>query len=150
MDPVITPEERVEDDELVMNPSIAVKLLRDGVDSANSLANQGAVGQASYDFFGAPLFTNLMDVGFANEDVTGAVAEAIRPQTNFVASLGNSEMAAYTQEGVKVASPVFPYSLRYEPNPALSYDDPEYTVTVFDRIGAIPAGTVLYTVWARD
>ena len=107
-------------------------------------------GQASYDFFAAPLFTNLMDSGFENEVLFGDVAEAIRPQTNFVASLGNSDMALYDQEGVKVAAPVFPYSIRYQPNPDLSYHDPEYTRTVFDRMRDIPTGTVLYEVWARD
>jgi hypothetical protein len=59
-------------------------------------------------------------------------------------------MALYSQEGVKVAAPVFPYSIRYQPNPALSYNDPEYTMNVFDRMRAIPTGTVLYEVWARD
>ena len=95
-----------------------------------------------------------MDTGFTNEVLAtepfSVFGEAIRPHTHFVTSLGNSDMALYTQEGVKAAMPVFPYSLRYEPNPALSYDDEEYTMNVFDRISAIPTGTVLYTVWARD
>ena len=107
-------------------------------------------GQASYDFFAAPLFTNLMDSGFENDILSGPVAEVIRPQTNFVVSLGNSDMALYDQEGVKVAAPVFPYSIRYQRNPDLSYHDPEYTRTVFDRMRDIPTGTVLYEVWARD
>ena len=67
--PIIKPEHRETDDQNVMTASISVKLLRDGVDSANSLANQNLVGQSSYNFFAAPLFTNLMDSGFANEDI---------------------------------------------------------------------------------
>lgn len=59
-------------------------------------------------------------------------------------------MALYTQEGAKVAQPVFPYSIRYEPNPALSYNDEEYTRTVFEHVSDIPAGTVLYTAYAMD
>ena len=134
-----------------MMSTISLKILRDGVDSANSLANENLNGRASYDFFAAPLFTNLMDSGFDNDVLTGPIVEAIRPQTNFVASLGNSDMALWTQEGVKVDSPVFPYSIRYEPNPALSYgDDLQYTKTVFERISEVPADTLLYTVWARD
>jgi hypothetical protein len=92
----------------------------------------------------------LKDAGFANEDLEGDVANVNWAQTNFIASLGNSDMALYTQEGVKVAAPIFPYSIRYQPNPALSYHDPEYTMTVFDRMRAIPTGTVLYEVWARN
>jgi len=148
--PVITPEERDADDQNVMMATMSVKLLRDGVDSANSSANQNLGGQTSYDFFAAPLFTNLMDSGFENDVLAGAVAEAIRPQTNFVASLGNSDMALYSQEGVKVAEPNFPYSIRYQPNPELSSHDPEYTMTVFERMSAIPTGTVLYEVWAMN
>ena len=152
--PVIAPEERETDDQNVMVATMSLKFLRDGVDSANSLANQNLGGQASYDFFAQPLFTNLKDTGFENEQLAEgpfrAFGLAIRPQTNFISSLGNSDMALYTQEGAKADTPVFPYSLRYEPNPALSYDDEEYTMSVFDRMSAIPTGTVLYTVWARD
>ena len=87
------------------------------------------VGQTSYNYFAAPLFTNLMDSGFELEDISGPVAEAFRPYTTFVVSLGNSDMALYSQEGVKVAEPNFPYSIRYQPNPDLSYDDEDYTET---------------------
>ena len=59
-------------------------------------------------------------------------------------------MALYTQEGEKVASPHFPYSLRYEPNSELSYDDPEYTSTVFEQLSRIAPGSVLYKVYAKD
>lgn len=94
--PVITPEEREDDDQLVMMSTMALKFLRDGVDSANSVANQNLGGQASYNYFDAPLFTNLMDSGFENEVLSGDIVTAIRPQTNFVASVGNSDMALYT------------------------------------------------------
>jgi len=91
--PVITPENRESDDQNVMMATLSLKFLRDGVDSANSLANQNLDGQTSYNYFAAPVFTNLMDSGFTNEALGGAVSEAIRPQTHFVASLGNSDMA---------------------------------------------------------
>lgn len=82
-----------------MMSTMALKFLRDGVDSANSVANQNLFGQTSYNYFDAPLFTNLMDSGFANEvlsSAAGDIVTAIRPQTNFVASVGNSDMALYT------------------------------------------------------
>ena len=59
-------------------------------------------------------------------------------------------MALYTQEGDEVSSPVFPYSLRYEPNSELSYDDTEYSSTVFEQLGRIEPGSVLYRVYAKD
>lgn len=81
-----------------MMATMSLKFLRDGVDSANSLANQNLDGQTSYNYFGPNLFTNLKDSGFESEDLErhSAVTEAIRPQTHFVASLGNSDMALYT------------------------------------------------------
>ena len=36
------------------------------------------------------------------------------------------------------------------PNPALSYEDEEYTRTFFQHISDIPTGTVLYTVYAMN
>lgn len=80
-----------------MMATMAVKFLRDGVDSANSLANQGLDAQASYNFFAESLFTNLKDSGegFANEVIDDDVCQAIRPHTNFCASLGSSDMAEY-------------------------------------------------------
>lgn len=41
--------------ESVMVPTIAVKFLRDGIDSANAVANMNVEGQASYDFFESSL-----------------------------------------------------------------------------------------------
>jgi len=84
------------------------------------------------------------------ELLTGDICQAIAPETPFCASLGSSEMATYTQDGVKVANPVFPYSLRYEPNAALSYDDEDYTMTVFEHLSGIAEGTTLYKVYAKD
>ena len=46
-------------------------------------------------------------------------------------------MAAYKEDGSKVASPVFPYSLRFEPNSDLSYDGSNYDKTVFEQLGEI-------------
>jgi len=45
---------------------------------------------------------------------------------------------------------VFPYSLRYEPNAELSYDDEDYTMTMFEHLSGIVEGTILYKVYAKD
>jgi len=59
-------------------------------------------------------------------------------------------MAAYKEDGSKVASPVFPYSLRFEPNSDLSYDGSNYDKTVFEQLGEIQSGTTIYSVYAMD
>ena len=69
-----------------MMATMSLKFLRNGVDSANSLANQhlggNIFGQTSYNFFEPSLFTNVMDAGFTNEELAEGfrhVNEAIRP-----------------------------------------------------------------------
>ena len=59
-------------------------------------------------------------------------------------------MAAYRENGSKVASPVFPYSLRFEPNSDLSYDGSNYDKTVFEQLSEIKAGTTIYSVYAMN
>jgi len=49
-------------------------------------------------------------------------------------------MALFDQHGAEVENPVFPYSLRYEPNLDLSYSDEEYTSTVFEQLRRIEEG----------
>lgn len=48
------------DDEFVMKPSMGLKFLRDGVDSANALANMNIPGQRSYNFFKYDLRSSLI------------------------------------------------------------------------------------------
>ena len=68
------------------------------------------------------------------------VARAMWASSQFVASTGISDMALFDQHGAEVENPVFPYSLRYEPNPDLSYSDEEYTSTVFEQLRRIEEG----------
>jgi hypothetical protein len=133
---------------------MALKFLRDGMDSVNIVANQNFEGgQNSYNFFGPSLKTVLAPVA---EDFDPAsllespLAVEIKEASNFIGSVGLSEVSLYNQEGEKEQEPNFPYSLRFEPNEDLSYDDEEYTVNIFDRLAMIERGTVLYFIYAMD
>jgi len=57
-----------------MNPTIALKFLRDGVISANAVANHNVEGQLSYNFFENSLHSNL---GESTENVINAQNENI-------------------------------------------------------------------------
>jgi len=61
--PVLRPEDIWDDDEdkLVMNPTMAMKFLRDQTWSANAVANHEIWGQTSYNFFEGNLHSNLAD-----------------------------------------------------------------------------------------
>lgn len=137
-----------------MNPTLSLKFLRNGMDSANSLANSNFPGgQMTYNFFESSINTVLDPPADLDPEVlhNDPIASAVKPGSNFVASLGNSEFSQFNQYGEKIKDFNFPYSLRYEPNPDLSYEDTaEYTETMFERFSKIEPNTTLYTVWARD
>ena len=136
-----------------MMPSMGLKFLRDGMDSANIVANLNfAGGQESYNFFEGSLHTVLEDDGFdletADEKIT-LVFNHAKKASNFIFSVGVSELSRFDQYGQKIQEPHFPYSLRFEPSEHLSYEDPDYSVKIFDRLSATPIG-LLYKVYAMD
>ena len=79
-----------------MHPTMALKFLRDGMDSGNIVANMNfAGGQHSYNFFEPSLTTVLQgeedfDMDSLKED---PVSLAIKPTTMFVHSVGVSDLA---------------------------------------------------------
>lgn len=139
-----------------MNPSMSMKFLRDEMDSANTFGNGSILGQTSYNFFETDLVSNVKDAAdsvFDLSEVGPLVANfAVKtiPETNFITSVGLSNFAEYDQYGQKVDNPNWPFSVRYEPNEELKYDDEFYEVSVFDRLKDIESGTMLYKVWALD
>ena len=114
-------------------PTLSLKFLRDHIDSGNALANS-FMQFDSYDFFQNDFHSNLLDTGLGNGIETINIFHKQRPETAFVGSLGHSEFASYDQYGLKVDNPVFPFSVRYEPNPDLSYEDTTYERTYFERL----------------
>ena len=57
-------------------------------------------------------------------------------------------MATTDQEGVSV-SPVFPWSLRFEPTGEFEYPD-DYDVPFETYLAEIPTGSTLFNVYATD
>ena len=74
---------------------------------------------------------------------------SVKKETNFVMSVGHYDFAAYKQDCSKVEDPVFPYSLRFQPNSELknNYDG---STDVFEQIDRVPVDTLLYDVYAMD
>ena len=115
--PMVDPPNLAVGRSLNMNPTIAVKLLRDGMDSANAFGNMSIYGQASYNFFAGSLNSHVTNDNenipfdrFTNPNQLNSVAA-----TPFTLSVGHSDMATFTQNGERVSDPVFPFTLRYEP-----------------------------------
>ena len=58
-------------------------------------------------------------------------------------------MAKYDQTGAAVDTPVFPFSLRFEPLPDLQWSD-DYTEDTLEQLTKIPSGTTVWKVYGMD
>lgn len=130
-----------------MSPGISIKFLRDAVDSANIIAEFGFDGQLSLNFFENSMSNNIAPS--VDQVVIDGLAH-FASETDFPWSMGLSEFASVTQEGVAEEQPVFPWKLRFEP--ATAYANPIEDNNQFDlqqTLKEIPAG-VIYKVFAWD
>ena len=108
-----------------MIPGMAVKLLRDGHDSANFVCSGSIDGQASLDYFAGDFSNQVPDIiafKYKAVEVVGSRA------TDYVQAVGLSEMASYTQDGLVEAEVVFPWSMRFAPG----VNTPTFPTTVAD------------------
>ena len=81
---------------LVMNPTIALKFLRDGIDSANAFGNMNVIGGSTYNWFENNLFSNLKEAGALQEQlVNNPIMLKTMPSTNFITAVGHSEFASF-------------------------------------------------------
>jgi len=128
-------------------PGFSLKLLRDGMASANLVAMIGLSGGPSWNYF-ATEFTNhiLPEDGF----IASAGAAKFAGASPDVFTVGISDFAMYTQDGKKVASPVFPFELIFKPTSAIHIMFPDsYQGTYFtDQLASVPADAALYDVYA--
>merc|ERR1712080_290790 len=90
----------------------------------------GVEGQESWNFF--------------KNDFTNHIG----PATS-AALLALSDWSFYGENGEAVASPVFPYMLRFHPTGELSFAD-EYHGLFTEDLVSIDEGSTLYEVWAMD
>ena len=131
-----------------MSPGFGLKLLRDGIDSGNILTQYSLDGQNSLNFFENSLSNNI------EPSVAPAILEGLShfaTETDFPWSMGLSDFASYTQDGVQEEQPVFPWKLRFEP--ATQYVNPIEDPSTFDlqeTLKQLPAGQTLYRVFALD
>ena len=81
---------------LVMNPTIALKFLRDGIDSANAFGNMNVIGGSTYNWFENSLHSNLREGGALHEHIfDNPIMLKSMPATNFVTAVGHSEFASF-------------------------------------------------------
>ena len=130
-------------------PGMGVKLLRDGHDSANFVCMYSVDGQDSLNFFANDFVNHIPDP----HSLSLKPLEArFATQTDWIQTVGLSEMASFTQDGQAEASAVFPFSLRFKPGGAYSFPDskdPNFN-DFRDQLASIAPETILYEVYAMD
>ena len=132
-----------------MAPGMGIKLLRDGMDSANFVCMFGVDGQDDLNFFANDFVNHIpnpQSISLVPLEVRFATA------TNYIQTVGLSEMASYTQDGQKESSVNFPWSLRFVPSGQYSFPSTVadgYT-NFLDDLATITSGSVLYDVYATD
>jgi hypothetical protein len=131
-----------------MAPGMGVKLLRDGVDSANFVCMFGVDGQDDLNFFANDFVNHIPDPkSIALKPLEARFATA----TDWIQTVGLSEMASVKQDGT-AETPFFPWSLRFAPSGKYSFPSTVsngYTDFRTD-LATIESGSVLYDVYAMD
>ena len=132
-----------------LTPGMGIKLLRDGMDSANFVCMFSVDGQDDLNFFANDFVNHIPDPrSIALLPLQARFATA----TNFIQTVGLSEMASYTQDGQKESEVVFPWSLRFVPGGEYNFPSTVadgYT-NFLDDLSSITADSVLYEVYAMD
>ena len=69
--------------------------------------------------------------------------------TDYIQAVGLSDMAKYDQTGATANTPVFPFSLRFEPLPDFQWSD-DYTEDTLEQLCKIPVGSTVWKVYGMD
>ena len=118
-----------------MVPAMAVKFLRDGMDSANIFAQHIAPGgfyQLSLNFFEYD-WSNHVPLPLLQDDQSmGALrgASRMRSMSEYAEAVGLSDFASYSADGVKEEEIIFPFKLRFQPTGDVSFPSDTYEETV--------------------
>lgn len=130
-------------------PGMGVKLLRDGMDSADFVCMYGVDGQDDLNFFANDFSNHIPDPkSIALLPLEARFATA----TNYIQTVALSEMASYTQDGTQESEVNFPWSLRFAPSGQYNFPSTvaEGYTNFLDDLSTITEGSVLYDVYAMD
>jgi len=127
-------------------PGLAVKFLRSGIHSANTVALLHS-GSAQEQFF-AGWLTNHVAPPFVLD-----VVQKFNQPTGCRSMTGLSDMCTYTQDGSQVADVIFPYEIKFEaPDPAqfpLNPNAYDSNSEILRTLETIPSGTHLYNFYTK-
>jgi hypothetical protein len=129
-------------------PGFGLKFLRDGQPSGNLVAMYGVDGQPSWNFFENTFSNHIPDPKGSGQQ---ALASKFATATSKTNSVGLSDIATIGQNGQKVSNPKFPFELIFEPDTSVKNRfTSAFQKATFDQLETIPAGSTLYTVFAKS
>eukprot|EP01064_Diplonema_japonicum_P009266 TRINITY_DN16730_c3_g1_i1.p1 TRINITY_DN16730_c3_g1~~TRINITY_DN16730_c3_g1_i1.p1 ORF type:complete len:342 (+),score=60.32 TRINITY_DN16730_c3_g1_i1:64-1089(+) len=132
-------------------PAMAIKFLRDGLPSVNIMGLHSFEGITNGNFFSVDLTNHLHQSLKARDRFAQHKFDYFSPHSLMV---GLNDFGDANQDGTMVPKDerVFPFQLRFVPNPSLAESTAKRNLpsetSIKDIFDPIPSGTVLYTVLA--
>lgn len=137
-----------------LTPGFGLKFLRDGKDSANLVAMYGVNGTPDdWNFFSKDFKNHIAP---ADGAALKAVAFKFSYATDWIQSVGLSDMAKYDEAGNETSDPkAFPFELRFEPHEDVHYLFPTAlpdgdAMDYISQLESVRADLTLYNVYALD
>jgi len=124
-------------------PGIGFKFPRSGVPSGH-FVTLNSLDAAIYNFFALNMSNHISG---STSLATTLLVRKFQQASQCPGQVGLSNLAAYTQDGTKVATPKFPFKLFLVPLVQRS-NEPKLVDAVLADLTSIPAGTPLYSVYA--
>lgn len=130
-----------------MKPGMGVKFLRDGVDSANFVAMFSVDGQENLNFFANDWSNHIPD---PKSKTLIPLELRFKTATDYIQTVGLSDMAAYAQDGTAESPVVFPWNLRFEPSGDYMFPETTYDQKFEEYLQTIPEDALLFNIYAMD
>lgn len=131
-----------------MTPGFGIKFLRSGKQSGNFVAMPSLDGQSSFDFFKYN-FTN--HPAYPKDQALQILAKKFAQASACPLQVGLQETATWNEDGSKVASPVSPFLIVFQPTGKVSFPEAPYDrPTLSEMFRKIPAGTDIFSVYGID
>lgn len=129
-------------------PGMAVKFLRDGMPSANTITMFSVNGQDSWNFFSKDFSNHIPAAkGFALKLLEHQFADV----TPYTGTIGSRTLGEYGEDGQKEENPKYPFQIIFRAHPDVSsrFSD-NYTEYFVDQLKTIEPETKLYNVLAVE
>ena len=128
-------------------PGFGIKMLRDGMTSANILAMFAFDGQKSFNFFKNRWTTHLRE--FNNVCARNTIGKHLAEVTDHLGATSVMEVAEYDEFGNKEEEPHWPFQVEFEPYDVYGWGD-EWENDFQDQLSVIPMNTVMFRILAFD